>query len=80
MKQVQWGRSEDGFVKSKCGRFRIIPEFWGRVQPQVYRIEDEQRGGLGMATFETQKKCKDWVKNGLNPPKRTWPKITEDML
>lgn len=77
---VKWGKSEMGYVHSKCGRFRIIPEYWGRVNPQVYRVEDKQPGGLGMAWKETQKKCKEWVEHGLNPPVYDGPEITEDML
>jgi len=79
---IRWRRAKDGYVHSHCGRFRIIPEFCGRVRPLWYRVEDTKPGGLGMATLETQKKCKEWVERGLNPPKddRDWPEITEDML
>lgn len=79
---VFWERSEDGFVTSKCGRFKIKPQFAGRVKPIWYQVEDTSPGGLGMATCETQKKCKAWVERGLNPPTdpRFSEPITEDML
>ena len=84
MPVVRWGKSEDGYVTSKCGRFKIIPEFCSRVRPIWYRVEDTQPGGLGMAWKETQTKCKEWVENGLNPPppdpRFADIKITEDML
>lgn len=79
---VCWERSEDGFVKSKCGRYQIIPQFAGRVRPIWYQVEDTQLGGYGMATMGTQKECKVWVEHQIKPPKddRDWPEITEDML
>ena len=79
---VRWGRSRDGYVASKCGRYKIKPEFCGRVTPLWYNVEDTRPGGHGMATLGTQKECKDWVERQIDPPKdvRDWPKITEDML
>jgi hypothetical protein len=80
--KIKWQRSEDGFVTSKCGRYKIKPQFAGRVQPIWYQIEDTLPGGHGMATKDTQKDCKEWVEQQVNPPKdqRDWPKITKDML
>ena len=79
---IKWGRSEDGFVTSKCGRYRIVPQFAGRVQPIWYQVEDRNPCGYGMATLGTQKECKDWVERQTSPraDERVWPKITEDML
>lgn len=78
--RIRWNRAVDGFVESKCGRFRVIPEYWGRANPQMYRVEDTMPGGFGIGHFETQKKCKEWVERGFNPPTYDGPEITEDML
>ena len=40
---VKWGRSEEGFVLSKCGTFEIEPLFWGSTKPQGYRLWDNER-------------------------------------
>jgi hypothetical protein len=40
MTSIKWGRSDEGFVESKCGRFEISPEYWGCVQPQSYTLID----------------------------------------
>lgn len=37
-KRVKWGRSEEGYVFSKCGRYIIDPVFWGRERPHSYRL------------------------------------------
>lgn len=81
MSSISWGRSEDGYVVSKCGRFRIVPEFCGRSQPIWYRVEDSRADGIGAARFATQRVCKQWVDRSLNPPQeREWPTVTDDML
>ena len=81
---VQWGRSEDGFVESKCGRFKIKPIFAGRYKPIWYQVEDTAPGGHGMATQNTQKECKAWLERQVNPPppdpRFDGLEITEDML
>jgi len=33
------GRSDNGFIESKCGRFQIIPFWWGRCTPQEYVVK-----------------------------------------
>ena len=37
---VKWYRSKEGFVESKCGRFSISPEYWGRETAQSYELKD----------------------------------------
>jgi len=81
MTEVQWGRSEDGYAESKCGRFRIIPIFAGRVQPIWYQVIDKETGDK--AQRDTQHECKAWSHARVNPPPmdlQFWPKITDDML
>lgn len=40
---IKWGRSEDGFVDSKCGRFSIVPNYCGTTRPQDYNVRDKDR-------------------------------------
>lgn len=80
-KKVKWGRSEDGYVESICGRYKITPQFCGRALPIWYEVEDTGPDPyVGTAIFETQKACKAWVERELNPPVSDHPKITRDML
>ena len=53
---VKWHRSAEGFVESKCGRFRIAPKFQGCTTPKSYELIDGRatRGSL----FESQRDCK----------------------
>lgn len=41
---VKWNRSNEGFVESKCGRFTISPEYWGRESAQSYELKEKQTG------------------------------------
>lgn len=34
--KIRWGRSEDGYVDSRCGRFKIRPLYCSCVKPQWY--------------------------------------------
>jgi hypothetical protein len=36
---IKWSRSIGGFVDSKCGRYEIVPKYWGCVKPQSYVLE-----------------------------------------
>ena len=42
--QIKWGKSESGWVDSKCGRFAISPVFRGREKPDGYRVRDRMSG------------------------------------
>lgn len=35
-KAIKWGRSEDGYVDSKCRRYKIKPLYFGCVKPQWF--------------------------------------------
>jgi len=58
---VKWNKSEDGYCESKCGRFKITPQWWGRVQPQEYKITDKVTEKK--SAFSTQRNCKKWADN-----------------
>lgn len=63
---IKWGRSDDGFIDSKCGQFRLVPKWWGRVNPQEYVVEhQEDDKWVRIASGDTQKEAKryaeDWV-------------------
>jgi hypothetical protein len=57
---IQWNRSEDGFVESKDGRFEIEPLFIGRTTPQEYVLflvrRDESRRQIGI--YDTHAEAK----------------------
>lgn len=67
----EWKKSADGFVESKCGRFRIRPIYWGRVKAIRYELKDlgeltdkeadsgRRRGtGKSLGEFDTQTEAK----------------------
>jgi hypothetical protein len=56
LKKVKWNRSEDGFVNSKCGDYRIVPKWWGRVQPQEFVLEFM---GKRICSRDTQREAKE---------------------
>ena len=58
-KQVQWNRSDEGFVDSKCGRFSIEPIFGGRINSigHTLRVAGRTRGLLGVDA--SQRDCKE---------------------
>lgn len=41
--RIRWGRTEDGYCESKCGRFKIEPCYLGRVRPMLYVLVDTKR-------------------------------------
>jgi hypothetical protein len=59
---VYWKRSDDGFCDSKCGIYKIVPKFWGCLNPTSYEL---WTNGKLSATRTTQKECKEFV---INPP------------
>lgn len=65
--QVQWSRSSSGFCESKCGRFGISPEYWGRCEPQSYTLTDRE-SGKEYRLLDTQKKAKHRANQILSPP------------
>lgn len=36
--KIRWHRSDDGFVESKCGQWRIVPNYCGTTRPQDYQL------------------------------------------
>jgi hypothetical protein len=42
--KIKWGKSEEGYVESKCGRWRIVPLYCGTTSPQMYEIIDDDEG------------------------------------
>ena len=78
MKMLKWKRSDDGFVDSKCGRFQIVPRWWGRVAPQEYILEDK---GKQVGSYDTQRAAKNAAERIVNPPEEEdVPIITPDMI
>ncbi|MBK1667062.1 hypothetical protein CKO28_03255 [Rhodovibrio sodomensis] len=63
-KRVRWGRSQDGFVASKCGRFKISPYFAGCTRPVDFSVHDIDAGRV--ARRETQRDCKEWAEMQLD--------------
>ena len=54
--QVSWGKSDEGFVESKCGTFSIEPQYWGSVAPRNYILKKNGVRVGGM--FDTQRDAK----------------------
>lgn len=84
--KVRWGRSEDGFTDSKCGRFSINPLWGGCANPQWYELKDKQdnpkkRGNWHDTQRDAKQAAQDKVdrENG-DMPEDAWPPITDDML
>ena len=71
MSKIKWGRSDDGFVDSKCGRFFIVPKFWSCVKPQDFDIEYKGPDGIKktIGNRDTQREAKEvaqrWADNNL---------------
>jgi len=57
--EIRWNKSDDGFISSKCGKYEIRPNFWGRCNPLNYTL---YRGTEKLTTEETQKECKNYLK------------------
>ena len=54
MSRIKWGRSDEGFVESKCGRWHITPLYWGCTRPQAYALRDAKTKKKIGAWYETQ--------------------------
>jgi hypothetical protein len=53
---VRWGPSKDGYVESKCGRWRICPLFSGRVRPAWFELLRD--GAVVERNIDTQRTAK----------------------
>jgi len=55
--KIQWNRSEDGYVESKCGMWKITPLYWGCVRPQNYQLwlGSKKCGGFHETQTEAKK-------------------------
>jgi len=60
---IKWGRSDDGFIESKCGNYAIFPEFWGCVSAQNYKLQVKKEGVFVTlpVIFNTQKEAKEAI-------------------
>lgn len=60
-RKVKWGRSEEGYVESKCGRFDIVPLYMGRCSAQAYNLIDygPNRNEYKTHMSDTQRDCKE---------------------
>lgn len=65
MRTIQWGRSEDGFVESHDGWWRIVPSYAGCTRPQDYQLW--YGGKLVGSLFSTQREAKDFAADAPNP-------------
>ena len=55
---IKWGRSQEGYVTSKCGRFEISPKFWGNANPTGYELTFCSQK-IGDFEYETQAQAKE---------------------
>ena len=62
-KPIKWGRSDDGYVDSKCGQFRLVPKWWGRVNPQEYVVEHQNSRGewIRVTAGDSQREAKKYA-------------------
>ena len=74
--KVKWGRSDEGYVDSKCGRFDIVALYCGTTRPQAYAVYYTDPVTLSRTCIEsfadTQSQCKDEAdeylkRNGIKP-------------
>lgn len=75
--KIQWNRSEDGFVTSKCGRWSVSPVYLGRVNAIGYELSDATVDPESTARFSrvvyggagyTQRDCKERAQVLANKP------------
>jgi len=68
---IKWGKSKEGYVESKCGRFQISPIHWGRCNPIGYTLQDFNMfwQSSRCSPFETQKEAKMKAEKVL----KEWP-------
>lgn len=71
---MKWGKSEGGYVKSKCGRFSISPLHCGRVKPLFWSLFDAEtkRTSDGHFTQRAAKSAAEEVSKKVTPPKSIW--------
>lgn len=55
---INWNRSSEGHIESKCKRFVIVPEYWGRERAQSYELKDRLTGER-YRVLSTQRDAKD---------------------
>jgi len=76
---INWGRSEEGYCTSKCGRFEISPLWCGRVKPIFWKLKDKKTGRETQSCF-TQREAKLTAEHWLNPPPPPTLKIDPSLL
>jgi hypothetical protein len=54
----RWTPSEDGYTETRCGRFRIEPNWYGRTRPVSYSLYDREASGRPVFGSHTQADCK----------------------
>jgi hypothetical protein len=61
---IQWGRSDNGYVESKCGRFSIHALCMGTTRPQGYELWANGHGRIADADTQAQAKreAEEWLK------------------
>ena len=65
---VKWGRSEEGYVESKCGRFDIVPLWMGTTRAQAYDLIDTgpNRNLYVRTMHDTQRLAKEHAQEIIN--------------
>lgn len=59
---IRWKRSQEGFVESHCGRWKITPEYWGCVKPQAFTLwRDGKKVAFGKATQHAAKDTAEYL-------------------
>jgi len=65
-KRVKWGRSEDGYVESKDGKWKISPRFMGRTTAQDFELEMKTNGKWKVVyNASSQKDAKEYAEEWL---------------
>jgi hypothetical protein len=61
---VRWKKSEEGYVESHCGHWKITPEYWSCVNPQAYTLwRDNKKVSYGCSTQRDAKQSADNIVN-----------------
>lgn len=69
--QIRWKRSQEGFVESHCGRWKITPEYWSCVDPQAFTLHHD--GKIASRNCPTQRDAKETAER-LIEKERAWGK------
>lgn len=56
MGKIQWKRSNDGFVDSKCGKWVIVPLYCGSTRAQFFELKHERKTITRMASSQREAK------------------------